>query len=78
MRARRIFFLIAVLGAGLGWLFAPLLQDTAFPDLAIPEAFSLYSTFMNVHFPLTIACLALLTSLFITAYRPGAEARPVD
>ncbi|MEO8397033.1 MAG: hypothetical protein ABI700_28820, partial [Chloroflexota bacterium] len=76
VRARRLFFLIAVLGAGLGWLFAPLLQNTAFPDLAVPEAFSLYSTFMNVHFPLTIACLALLSSLFITAYRPGAEEDP--
>ena len=76
VRARRIFFLIAVFGAGLGWLFAPLLQDTGFPDLVVPEAFSLYSTFMNVHFPLTIACLALLMSLFISAYRPGAEQDP--
>src|SRR5664279_1437807 len=79
VRARRIFFVIAVLGAGLGWLFAGPLNDTAFPDFAIPEAFSLYSTFMNVHFPLTIACLALLIGLFITAYRPGAEEdRSVD
>lgn len=76
VRARQIFFIVAVIGAGLGWLFAPILQDTNFPDLAVPEAFALYSTFMNVHFPLTIGCLALLISLFISAFRPGAEADP--
>ncbi len=76
IRARRIFFIIVVLGSGLGWLFAPILQNSALPDFAIPEAFPFYSTFMNVHFPLTIACLALLTGLFITAFRPGADQDP--
>ncbi len=76
VRARRVFFAIAALGAGLGWFFGPLLQNSSLPDLAMPEAFPLYSTFMNVHFPLTIACLALVMSLFITAYRPGAENDP--
>jgi len=76
VRARQIFFLVVVLGAGFGWLLAPVLQDPSFPDLTIPEAFPLYSTFMNVHFPLTIACLALLAALFITAYRPGADQDP--
>ncbi len=76
IRARRIFFSIAVLGAGLGWLAAPLLQTEQFPDFAIPEAFPFYSTFMNVHFPLTIACLALLAGLFVIAFRPGADQDP--
>lgn len=76
IRARRMFFIIAVLGAGFGWLLGLLLQDSSFPDLTLPEAFLLYSTFMNVHFPLTIACLALVMSLFIAAYRPGAEDDP--
>ncbi len=76
VRSRRIFFLVVTLGSGLGWLFAPLTQNTTYPDLAIPEAFPLYSTFMNVHFPLTIACLALLAGLFITAFRPGAAEDP--
>ncbi len=76
VRARRIFFSIAVLGAGLGWLIAPLMQTEQFPDFAIPEAFPFYSTFMNVHFPLTIACLALLVGLFVIAYRPGADQDP--
>lgn len=74
VRARRAFFVVAVLGAGLGWFFGPLMQNSNFPDLVgVPEAFAFYSTFMNVHFPLTIACLALLAGLFIIAYRPGAE-----
>lgn len=77
VRARRAFFIVAVLGAGLGWFFGPLFQNSGFPDLVgVPEAFSFYSTFMNPHFPLTIACLALLMALFITAYRPGAEDDP--
>lgn len=76
VRARRAFFVIASLGSGLGWLFAPLLQNTQFPDFAVPEAYLFYSTLMNVHFPLAIACLALLVGLFITAYRPGAEDDP--
>jgi hypothetical protein len=76
IRARRVFFVIAVLGAGLGWLFAPLTQLTFYPDLAIPEAFPFFSTLMNVHFPLTISCLALLVGLLIAVFRPGAEADP--
>ena len=76
VRARRVFFVIAVLGAGLGWLFAPLTQLTFYPDLSIPEAFPFFSTLMNVHFPLTIGCLALLAGFFIAVFRPGAEADP--
>lgn len=76
-RARRLFFIIASVGAGFGWLFAPLTQLSIFPDFPLlPEAFPFYSTLMNVHFPLTIACLALLAGLFITVFRPGAEADP--
>ncbi|MFN8527250.1 MAG: hypothetical protein U0670_01405 [Anaerolineae bacterium] len=73
---RRIFFLIASLGAGLGWLFGPLLGISEIPDLYIAEAFPIYSTYVNVHFPLTIACLAMLISLLITAFRPAAKADP--
>lgn len=71
VRTRRTFFVIASVGSGLGWLFAPLTQNSTFPDLAIPEAFPFFSTLMNVHFPLTIACLALLAALLISAMRPG-------
>ncbi len=76
LRTRRIFFIVAAVGSGLGWFLAPLLQNAAFPDFAVPEAYPFYSTLMNVHFPLTIACLALLAALLIMAYRPGADQDP--
>lgn len=76
IRARRVFFVIAALGSGLGWLFTPLLQDVSFPDITVPEVYPLYSTFVNVHFPLTIACLALLAGYFVLAFRPGADQDP--
>jgi hypothetical protein len=73
IRTRRIFFVIVVLGSGLGWLAMPLAQDASFPDMTVPEAYPLYSTYVNVHFPLTISCLALLAGYFILSFRPGAE-----
>ncbi|MBL8131493.1 MAG: hypothetical protein JNL42_06520, partial [Anaerolineae bacterium] len=74
VRTRRIFFVIAATSAGLGWLFAPLTGSDQFPDFALlPEAFPFYSTLVNVHFPLTIACLALLSALLIAALRPGSS-----
>ncbi len=76
IRARRIFFTIASIGSGLGWLFWPLTGDNAFPDLTIPEIFPFYSSLVNVHFPLTLACLALLASVCISAFRPGVNDDP--
>lgn len=79
VRTRRIFFAVVALGSGLGWLLSPAFEEIGFmrgavwPDLQIPEAFPLYSTFMNVHFPLALACLALIASLLITVLRPGAQ-----
>jgi hypothetical protein len=78
VRTRRIFFVISAVGAGFGWLLLLVTQDTnAFiPDIAIPEAFPLFGTYVNVHFPLTMACLALLGSIFINAFRPGMDENP--
>ncbi len=79
VRTRRIFFVVCSLGAGFGWLFAPLFNtahipgSSTFPDLAIPEAYPFFSTLSNVHFPLTIGCLALLAGILIHAFRPGAD-----
>lgn len=74
VRARRVFFLIAALGAGFGWLFAALTQLSIFPDFPLmPESFPFYSTLVNVHFPLTIGSLSLLVGMLITVFRPGAE-----
>ncbi|KXK24088.1 MAG: hypothetical protein UZ15_CFX003000436 [Chloroflexi bacterium OLB15] len=72
INTRRLFFLLASLGAGFGWALAPALGVVDFPDFTlIPEAFPFYSTLMNVHFPLTIGCLALLIGVLILALRPG-------
>lgn len=76
LRARRVFFAIVSLSAGLGWLLGPLTGETMYPDLSLPEAYPFFSTLVNVHFPLTIACLAWLVGLLITALRPGAEHDP--
>ncbi len=76
LRTRRIFFVLASIGAGFGWLFSPLTGDTSFPDLTIPEIFPFYSSLMNVHFPLAIACLALLASIIVAVFRPGEQQGP--
>ncbi len=76
-RARRVFFVIVALGAGFGWAYALASGGRVdAPDLSIPEAFPFYSTVVNVHFPLTIACLALLAGVVISNFRPGAVSAP--
>ncbi|HEX2907473.1 MAG TPA: hypothetical protein VHO69_11465 [Phototrophicaceae bacterium] len=76
LRTRRLFFLLVAVGSGLGWLFYPLFPTEIFPDLTIPEMYPLYSSLVNVHFPLTIACLALLAAVIVMAFRPGADEDP--
>ncbi len=76
LRARRIFFIILSIGGGFGWLFAPLTQNVTYPDLFIPEAFPFFSALVNVHFPLTFACLSLLVAILIIAFRPGSANFP--
>ncbi len=73
---RRIFFTVASVGAGFGWALIPVMGSVEVPDLFIPEAFPFVSTFVNVHFPLTIAALALLVSLLILAFRPAVNHDP--
>ena len=77
IRTRRLFFILVSIGAGFGWLYAILSGGAVdAPDLSIPEAFPLQSTFVNVHFPLAIGCLALLLSVIVTVFRPGAKEEP--
>jgi hypothetical protein len=76
IRARRIFFVVAAVGGGLGWLFLPLLPDALFLDISVPEVSPFFSSIVNVHFPLAFACLALLASVLILAFRPGNEDFP--
>lgn len=77
LRTRRMFFVLVSIGAGFGWLYT-LISGGAVdaPDLSIPEAFPFYSTLVNVHFPLTLACLALLASVIISVFRPGGIEEP--
>lgn len=75
-RARRIFFTIVAVGSGLGWVWALATGQTETPDLVVPEVFPFYSTLVNVHFPLAIACLSLLFSVLIVAFRPGMNDDP--
>lgn len=74
LRPRRLFFGIAAIGAGLGWLFAPLTGELIYLDFPLlPEAFPFFASLMNVHFPLTIALLCILASAFVVVFRPGTE-----
>lgn len=61
---RRVMFLLAALGSGLGWLAGLLGLRTA--DLWVPEAFPVYSLLVNAHFPLGIA---LMTGIACCALR---------
>jgi hypothetical protein len=77
VQSRQRFFLLAVFGSGLGWLVLLLTGsslDSA--DFSAPEAFPLQSSLMSVHVPLALACLALIISIVIMAYRPGAKSYP--
>jgi hypothetical protein len=78
VRTRRIFFVIASAGAGFGWLLALMtgLDNIVVPDLMIPQAFPLYAAAANVHYPLAIACLCLLTAIIIPILRPGSTVAP--
>lgn len=78
VRTRRIFFVIASVGAGFGWIIALMMgfNDFIVPDLLLPQAFPLYAAAANVHYPLAIACLALLSSIIIPVLRPGSNVAP--
>lgn len=76
VRTRRIFFLLAVVGSGFGWLLSPLTQSPLFPDVASPSPFPFYATLINVHLPLATGCLAILVSAMIEALRPGMTTNP--
>jgi len=79
VRTRRIFFALASVGSGFGWFLAlvtGLNNTSVLLDLMAPQAFPFYSTVVNVHYPLTIACLALLAGVLLQVFRPGITDRP--
>lgn len=76
---RQIFFVIASIGSGFGWVYALLTQlsgEAIVPDLMLPQLYPFYSSAVNVHYPLTIACLAWLASAIVPILRPGETAEP--
>jgi hypothetical protein len=60
VRDRRVMFLFAALGSGLGWLMGLLGVVTA--DLWVPEAFPAYALLVNAHFPLAMGLMMGIAS----------------
>ena len=76
IRPRRVFFVMLSVGSGFGWILSPLTGDTSFIDLTTPGAFPFASTLVNIHFPLAMACLALIADVIIVMFRPGMTENP--
>jgi hypothetical protein len=68
---RRLAFLLAAVGSGMGWLMAPLGVETA--DLWVQEAFPVYSLLANAHFPLTIGLMCWIAAAGIVIADPSAS-----
>ncbi|MEP7286650.1 MAG: hypothetical protein ABI947_12885 [Chloroflexota bacterium] len=84
LRPRRLFFSLLAVGSGLGWLLLTLSAGFSggsdfnrLPtDFSMPESIPFYATFVNPHFPLTIALISLLAATFIMVFRPGFDQQP--
>ncbi len=77
VRSRRVFFVLAVCGSGLGWLLAPLTNSPNYIDLLHPELYPFYTTLTNVHLPLAMGGMAILISAIIEVLRPGTDESPM-
>lgn len=75
-RPRRLFFVLAAVGSGLGWLVLFFNSDALAADLTIPEAFPLSASYTNPHFPMSIASLALIVSAYLVVFRRGYQDAP--
>lgn len=76
VRSRRIFFVVASIGSGLGWLYALFMNSVDVPDLQLAQGYPFYSALVNIHYPLTIMALCLMSSVLISIFRPGAVSNP--
>lgn len=76
VRSRRVFFMVASLGSGFGWLVFLFTGDVDALALITPQVFPFTSTIVNVHYPLVIACLASLVAVVISVLRPGNDDEP--
>lgn len=75
-RPRRLFFILLAVGSGLGWLWLLMGSGELAADLTIPEAFPFLSSYANPHFPMSIAALALIVSVYMIVFRRGYTAGP--
>lgn len=79
VRTRRIFFVLASVGAGFGWVVAFMFgisPTVIIPDINLPQAIPLYASAANIHYPLAISCLALIVSVCVAILRPGETENP--
>jgi len=76
LRTRRIFFVLASISGGLGWIVAILTGEIITPDLASPQVMPFYASLVNVHYPVAITFMVLLVSVFIGVLRPDEGQDP--
>jgi len=67
---------MATVTGGLGWLYLMLSGNTTSPDIATPQTSAFFSALVNVHYPLAIMCVSILTSILLSVYRPGSSTSP--
>ncbi len=76
VRARRIFFVLAWLGGGIGFFWL-LIDSSARPiDMTLPAAYPFYAALVSIDLPLSIGVIALIVSVFISVLRPGFREGP--
>ncbi|KXK54312.1 MAG: hypothetical protein H3C32_13005 [Anaerolineae bacterium] len=68
---RRVFWSIASVGAGFGWLIPSGAADTVGSGL-----YPFQAALLNVHLPLAIACLAFLSAAILDALAPDNTTKP--
>lgn len=80
VRTRRIFFVLAAVGSGFGWLLMLVTGSqnalTLPIDMILPQMSPFFAGLVSVHAPLAIACLVLIVAIIIAALRPGVEDAP--
>lgn len=76
LRPRRLFFTLLAVGSGLGWFLLLFNTESLAADMTIPEAFPFYAAYTNPHFPMSIACLALIASTYLVVFRRGFNQAP--
>jgi hypothetical protein len=75
VNTRRIFWFVAAVGGGLGWIAAPLMRQFT-PDIEFSVIFPFHLALASVHLPLAVGCVAFLAGGMLDSMRPGSYAMP--